>query len=53
LALVVVFGHAGMPISTIGALAAVEAFYMLSGAFMAAAYGRHYSHLNRGASSFG
>lgn len=46
LAIIVVFGHAGMPIPTIGGTAAVEAFYLLSGAFMAAAYGRHYAHLN-------
>ena len=46
LAIVVLFGHSGMPVPSIGGTAAVEAFFLISGAFMAAAYRRHYSLLS-------
>lgn len=43
LALIVLLAHAGFGLSTIGALAAVQAFFVLSGMYMAAVYTSKYS----------
>lgn len=52
LAIIVLLSHAGFPAKTIGALASVQAFFVLSGIYMAAVYTTRYGLMPRGAILF-
>jgi peptidoglycan/LPS O-acetylase OafA/YrhL len=52
LALIVLMAHAGLSVHTIGSLAAVQAFFILSGMYMAAVYTAKYSRVPRSARDF-
>lgn len=52
LALIVLMAHAGFGLRTIGALAAVQAFFILSGMYMAAVYTSKYSLVSKSAQDF-